>query len=218
MISLMLPPEPSRHVSPKSVFMLYIELKQHLLGKYDVVKYQWRINISDNAYQKRKDKYFFERLSKLYTLKELTILFVSNLVGNQDAWIGEISDSDALVFYREYIGKFQNIKDVYISDIKNIVYFSKKVECNLGQIFEFNEKNNSSYIFRLLQSNVISYETFMLLDSFMDIINKHDEITDDLIWMTHSTKLNSYRTLLKIDKNIAKSIFIDTIKTCKNNC
>ncbi|ASD52117.1 DNA helicase loader [Pseudomonas phage PspYZU05] len=211
-----MPPEPNRRVNGKSVYVLYLEIKQHLLGKYDIKKYNWMMKVSDKAYQKRKDKYFFEKLANNYNLRELTLLFLSNLVANQDAWIGEISDSDALIFYREYVGRFETMKTTYISDIKNIYYFSKKVECSLGDIFSFNEKNNTSYIFKLLQSNVISYETFMLLDSFLDIINKHDESASDLIWMTHSTKLNAYKKLLTIDKAICRQIFIDTIKSCKN--
>src|SRR5699024_9724511 len=110
------------------------------------------------------------------------------------------SDADALVFYREYIGRLKRIKQVFEDDIKNIYYFSKKVEVQaLSEIFDYNKKVNSSYIFKLLQSNVISFETFILLDSFMDIINKHDEQTNDLVWSKYSTKLNAYKKILIID-------------------
>lgn len=174
------------------------------------------MRISDTAYQKRRDKYFFEKLSDKYTLKELALIFMSNLVANQDAWIGDISDADALVFYREYIGRLKRIKQVFEDDIKNIYYFSKKVEVQaLSEIFDYNKKVNSSYIFKLLQSNVISFETFILLDSFMDIINKHDEQTNDLVWSKYSTKLNAYKKILIIDNLEARKLFIETIKSCK---
>lgn len=174
------------------------------------------MRISDTAYQKRRDKYFFEKLSDKYTLKELALIFMSNLVANQDAWIGDISDADALVFYREYIGRLKRIKQVFEDDIKNIYYFSKKVEVKaLSEIFDYNKKVNSSYIFKLLQSNVISFETFILLDSFMDIIDKHDEQTNDLVWSKYSTKLNAYKKILIVDSIEARKLFIETIKGCK---
>lgn len=216
MINIRMPSNNNRMVNGKSVYALYLAVKNHFNGRYDVVKYNWVMRVSDAAYNKRRDKYFFEKLSDKYTLKELTLIFMSNLVANQDAWIGDISDADALVFYREYIGRLKRIKQVYEDDIKNIYYFSKKVEVNaLSEIFEYNKKVGASYIFKLLQSNVISFETFILLDSFLDIINKHDDQTNDLVWSKYSTKLNAYKKILKVDAVEARKLFIETVKNCK---
>lgn len=216
MIKIRMPANNNRMVNGKSVYTLYLAIKQHFNGRYDVVKYNWVMRVSDAAYQKRRDKYFFEKLSDKYTLKELTLIFMSNLVANQDAWIGDISDADALVFYREYIGRLKRIKEQFKDDIKNIYYFSQKVEVKaLSEIFEYNNKVQSSYIFKLLQSNVISFETFILLDSFLDIINKHDDQTNDLVWSKYSTKLNAYKKILIIDSVEARKLFIETVKNCK---
>ncbi|BBI58372.1 DNA helicase loader [Escherichia phage APTC-EC-2A] len=205
-----------RYIDGKSVYKLYLMIKQHMNGKYDVIKYNWCMRVSDAAYQKRRDKYFFQKLSEKYKLKELTLIFISNLVANQDAWIGDISDADALVFYREYIGRLKQIKFKFEEDIRNIYYFSKKVEVSaFKEIFEYNPKVQSSYIFKLLQSNIISFETFILLDSFLNIIDKHDEQTDNLVWNNYSIKLKAYRKILNIDSQKAKSVFIETVKSCK---
>lgn len=205
-----------RYIDGKSVYKLYLMIKQHMNGKYDVIKYNWCMRVSDAAYQKRRDKYFFQKLSEKYKLKELALIFISNLVANQDAWIGDISDADALVFYREYIGRLKQIKFKFEEDIRNIYYFSKKVEVSaFKEIFEYNPKVQSSYIFKLLQSNIISFETFILLDSFLNIIDKHDEQTDNLVWNNYSIKLKAYRKILNIDSQKAKSVFIETMKSCK---
>lgn len=217
MIKIRMPQNSARYVNGKSVYMLYLMLKQHFNGKYDVIKYNWTMRVSDQAYNKRRDKYFFEKLSDKHMLKELTLIFMSNLVANQEAWIGDISDADALVFYREYIGKLKRIKTQYEDDIKNIYYFSRKVEVQkLSEIFDYNKKVDTSYIFKLLQSNVISFETFILLDSFLDIINKHDSQTNNLVWSNYSVKLNAYKKLLNVDAEMAKQVFIETIKSCKS--
>ena len=216
MIRLRMPGNNNRYVNGKSVYLLYLMLKQHFAGRYDVVKYNWVMRVSDKAYQKRRDKYFFEILAEKYTLKELTLIFMSNLVANQDAWIGDISDADALVFYREYIGKLKQIKTTFSEDVKNIYYFAKKVNVDkLHDIFEYNEKVGTSYVFKLLQSNVISFETFIMLDSFLDIINTHDTATDNLVWSNYSTKLKAYKKLLNVDGAEAKKLFISIIKSCK---
>lgn len=215
MIKVRMPNNSDTYVTPKSVYKLYLILKNHMNGKYDAIKYNWSMNVSDTAYNKRRDKYFFAKLSEKYKLRELTLIFISNLVANQDAWIGDISDADALVFYREYIGKLQRLSDVYTDDIKNIYYFSQKVDKSLNEIFEYNKETNTSYIFKLLQSGIIGFETFILLDSFLGIINKHDERSNDIVWSSYSTKLNSYKKLLEIDSQKALITFKDTIKACK---
>ena len=216
MIKLRMPAGGERYIDSKSVYKLYLMIKQHMNGKYDVIKYNWCMRVSDAAYQKRRDKYFFQKLSEKYKLKELALIFISNLVANQDAWIGDISDADALVFYREYIGRLKQIKFKFEEDIRNIYYFSKKVEVSaFKEIFEYNPKVQSSYIFKLLQSNIISFETFILLDSFLNIIDKHDEQTDNLVWNNYSIKLKAYRKILNIDSQKAKNVFIETVKSCK---
>lgn len=216
MIKIRMPSNCVRMVNGKTVYSTYLAAKQHFNGRYDVVKYNWVMRVSDAAYQKRRDKYFFEKLSDKYTLKELTLIFISNLVANQDAWIGEISDADALVFYRQYIGRLKTIKTSFEDDIKNLYYFSKKVEVNsLNELFEYNPKAGTSYIFKLLQSNIISFETFILLDSFLNIIDKHDEQTNDLVWSKYSTKLSAYKKILIVDSAEARKTFIETIKGCK---
>ncbi|AYD82831.1 hypothetical protein [Escherichia phage T2] len=216
MIKFRMPAGGERYIDGKSVYKLYLMIKQHMNGKYDVIKYNWCMRVSDAAYQKRRDKYFFQKLSEKYKLKELALIFISNLVANQDAWIGDISDADALVFYREYIGRLKQIKFKFEEDIRNIYYFSKKVEVSaFKEIFEYNPKVQSSYIFKLLQSNIISFETFILLDSFLNIIDKHDEQTDNLVWNNYSIKLKAYRKILNIDSQKAKNVFIETVKSCK---
>jgi len=185
-------------------------------GKYDVIKYNWGIKVSDAAFNKRRDKHFFRRLSEKYTLGELVHLFISNLVMNQNTWIGEIADSDAMTFYLEHKGRLLRMKDIYTEDVKSIVYFSEKVGCQLKDIFEYNESTSTSYVFKLLQSQLISFETFILLDSFLDIINKHDSKSNDLVWSNYSIKLNGLKKLLYIDKEKSRSIFIETVKNNRN--
>lgn len=214
MVKLLLPENNNRKINGKSVYILYLQLKGHFNGRGDVIKNKWMMRVSDAAYEKRKDKYFFEKLSNTYTLRELCLIFISNLVANQDAWIGEISDADAIIFYREYQGKLLQVKDRFSDDVKNIYYFAKKMNKPLGEIFVYNDQQQSSYIFKLLQSNIISFETFIMLDSFLDIIDKHDKFSS-IIWEPYSKKLNAYRKILQVDNEQAKALFKEVIIASK---
>ncbi|EQA7786876.1 hypothetical protein ACX818_001470 [Acinetobacter baumannii] len=215
MVKLLLPLNNNIRIDEKSVYNLYLQLKNHFNGRRDVIKSNWRMKVSDDSYAKRKDKFFFRKLSEKFTLKELCLIFISNLVANQDAWIGEISDSDAVNFYKTYLARLRMVKSRYEDDVKNIYYFSKKVNINsLNDIFVYNESINSSYIFKLLQSGIISFETMIMLDSFLNIIDDHDKY-DNIIWSSYSIRLKAYRKLFLVDKDACKKLFIDSIKAAK---
>lgn len=215
MMSIRMPPNADISIDGKSVFRLYLMMKHHFNGKYDLIKYNWNIRVSDKSYQKRRDRYFFERLSEKYKLRELVLLMVSNLVSNQEAWIGDLSDSDAIDFYRNYVVKLKSIRDTVEDDLKNIYYFSKKMNITLSDVFNFNEKMGSSYLLKLLQSQIITAETFLFLDSFLDVINKYDSEMSDIIWNNYSVKLKAYKKILLIDNKTAKQLFKETILKLK---
>lgn len=215
MVRLLLPPNNNIFIDGKSVYKLYLQLKNHFNGRYDVVKYDWNMNVSDKSYSSRRDKFFFEKLSQKYRLKELCLIFISNLVANENAWIGEISDSDAVEFYKLYLARLKAVKSRFADDVKNIYYFAKKVEVSaLKEIFVYNEQVQTSYIFKLLQSGIISFETFVMLDSFMNIVDNHDQ-HDNIIWSSYSTRLKAYRKLFVVDSDQCKELFMETIKSVK---
>lgn len=214
-IELLLPPNNSIRIDPKSVFKLYLQLKNHFNGRGDVIKTNWRMNLSDAAYAKRKDKFFFVKLSEKFTLKELALIFIGNLVSNQDAWIGEISDSDAVTFYHTYLARLKQLRFRYEEDVKNIYHFARKVNLNaLGDVFKYNEDHNSSYIFKMLQGGIISFETFIMLDSFLNIIEEHDKY-DNIVWSSYSVRLHAYRKLFKVDKDECVRMFRASITAAK---
>ena len=214
MIKNRLPPNPDIRITPKSVYVLYLILKQHMNGRYDAIKYNWCLRVTDAAFNKRRDRYYFTKLSEKYTLRELYFIFLSNLVANTDAWVGEIVDIDALAWYREYIGKISGASTKFDDEIKDVFYFAKRRGVTLKQLMVYNPETQTSGIFKLLQNRVISFETFMMLDSILNIIEKHDEVAKDLIWQTYSVKLKAYRKLLVIDSNKVKQQFITTVKNC----
>ena len=59
----------------------YQALKLHFTTDYDFVKYQGKIRtISEEAFLKRKDQYFFRKIERKYNDEELTEFFVANFI------------------------------------------------------------------------------------------------------------------------------------------
>lgn len=184
-------------LKPIAVYKLYLVMKNHFAGKYDAIKYRWEIKITEAAFNKRKDRYYFTKLAERFTFKEIYFIFLSNMVANPDFWVGNV-DEDSIVFYRQYIGKLRRIDNVFVDDVKNLFEFSRMKGITLSTVFQYSTKSSTSYISKLVQSGVISYESFLILDSFLNIINKHDEVATDFVWNEFSKKLNAYRKIVEI--------------------
>ena len=84
-------------VSPFETYQHYLSLKNHFTNpKYDFFKYGAKTRASVTSFNKRKDKYWFEKTSRKYSDKEVVDFLVSNFVSAdnpQNLWIGEIINS-----------------------------------------------------------------------------------------------------------------------------
>jgi len=84
-------------VSPFETYKAYLGLKNHFTKpKYDYIKYCGKSRATLQSFYKRKDRFFFEKLSRQKDDKEVVDFFVSNFVACNDPqslWIGEIMQS-----------------------------------------------------------------------------------------------------------------------------
>ena len=84
-------------VTPFETYQHYLSLKNHFTNpKYDFFKYGAKTRASMASFNKRKDKYWFEKTSRKYSNKEIVNFLVSNFVSTdnpQNLWIGEIINS-----------------------------------------------------------------------------------------------------------------------------
>ncbi len=75
-------------------YKTYLAIKQHFTQPtYDYFRYHGATKGSVVSFNKRKDKYFFEKMSRQKTDSEIKEYFVANFVypsNPQSVWIGEI--------------------------------------------------------------------------------------------------------------------------------
>ena len=84
-------------VTPFETYQHYLSLKNHFTNpKYDFFKYGAKTRASVTSFNKRKDKYWFEKTSRKYSDEEVVDFLVSNFSSAdnpQNLWIGEIINS-----------------------------------------------------------------------------------------------------------------------------
>ena len=78
-------------------FCLFQAIKLHFTSaSYDFFKYNGKSNISVTAFENRKDKYHFYKLSRKFPNKEMLIEFlVANFLEKDKLWVGDLLNEEA---------------------------------------------------------------------------------------------------------------------------
>ena len=84
-------------VTPFETYQTYLSMKSHFTNrKYDFFKYGGKSRATMTSFNKRKDKYWFEKTSRKYSDQQILDFLLSNFVTTdnpQNLWIGEIINS-----------------------------------------------------------------------------------------------------------------------------
>lgn len=196
-------------VTPHEAYKTYIALKNHFSSdKYDYHKYNGNVKASIQSFHKRKDRLFFERLSRQKKDDEIIDFFVSNFISSTDPsslWIGDIIKNGNEI-YLEWKKKRQSLSYVFESDLRNV--FDGK------NFLEFiNLKNNKHpKLVKEYFSGNLSLETMVILDKMIHYREKFDKQLLDPIWELISMKIKKYSPFLAIDldkyKNIIRKVLL----------
>ena len=193
-------------VSPFETYQHYLSLKNHFTNpKYDFFKYGAKTRASVTSFNKRKDKYWFEKTSRKYNDKEVVDFLVSNFTATdnpQNLWIGEIINSGERN-YAEWTKRQQSL--TYLFKEQSSELFS---ESKLDDVF--NCSKGHPPVLKMFLGGKISLETLVIYDKIFLFGNKFDKQLDDPVWETVSLKLKKYSPFLNIDvsnfKDILRSI------------
>ena len=186
-------------------YALFLALKQHFTqASYDFFKYSGKIKVSANkeSFIQRKDKYQFQRLSRLYDSDEMTNFLVSNFL-KEKIWIGDFLDDDANDNYLQYLRRKQSLAYVFTNEVDD--FFSKESPQTAFKVGEGYMTIPPILNYRMC--NVISVETYLILDDlicFSKIIDK--KLKDDFLWTRYNTPAQKFRPFLEFDREKMKTI------------
>lgn len=175
------------------VYSLYVSIKSHFTGKYDYFKYNKKMRVKVETYNKRKDKYFFEKLSKKFNnLSDAENFFCSNMIYNPNVWIGNYLESSCEDVYTEWIKKQQSFD--YIFNNECLVLSQEK------EIF-YSKNKQYPKILTMVFQNEVSIETLIILDKKFNLFEYWDKNFDDVIWKEFSNRIKKYSPFLKLDQD-----------------
>jgi hypothetical protein len=182
-------------VTPFETYQHYLSLKNHFTNpKYDFFKYGAKTRASVTSFNKRKDKYWFEKTSRKYSDKEVVDFLVSNFTATdnpQNLWIGEIINSGERN-YAEWTKRQQSL--TYLFKEQSNELFS---ENELESVFDCSKGHPP--VLKMFLGGKISLETLVIYDKIFLFRNKFDKKLLDPVWESVSLKLKKYNSFINID-------------------
>ena len=182
-------------VSPFETYQHYLSLKNHFTNpKYDFFKYGAKTRASMTSFNKRKDKYWFEKTSRKYSDKEVVDFLVSNFVSAdnpQNLWIGQIINSGERT-YQEWMRRQQSLTYLF-KEQSNELFSETKLEDAL------NCSKGHPIILKKFLSGQLSLETLTIYEKIFHFSNVFDKKLTDPVWETVSLKIKKYTPFLNID-------------------
>jgi len=193
---------------PYDAYKCYLSLKNHFTkDSYDYHKYCGKSRASVQSFYKRKDRFWFERVTRQKTDQEIVEFFVSNFITCTDPsklWIGEII-REGETRYAEWKKRNQSLSYVFKEETEKL-FDSKKVD----DVFDCS-KGHPPVLKNYLSGN-ISMETLVIYDRIFLFGDKFDKQLSDPVWETVRMKMKKYSPFLNIDvpryKNILKEVVL----------
>jgi hypothetical protein len=185
-------------------FGLYQSIKLHFTTeKFDFFKYGGKSKISMDAFENRKDKFFFYKLSRRLSSKDELIAFlVANFVHDENCWVGNLLDETADNIYRDRQKVLQSISYTFESDCEKI--FDEIINPN-----EVIKVVNGDYPILLTMAlrKEISIETLCILNHILQFLGTWKQnISDTIRWPQYCRKLEKYSPFIKFDENKCRNI------------
>jgi len=182
-------------VTPFETYQHYLSLKNHFTNpKYDFFKYGAKTRASVASFNKRRDKYWFEKTSRKYSDKEVVDFLVSNFVATDspdNLWIGEIINSGERN-YTEWMRRQQSLSYLF-KEQSNELFSQTKLEDAL------NCSKGHPPILKSFLSGKICLETLVIFDKIFGFSKKFDKKLLDPVWETVSLKIVKYAPFLNTD-------------------
>ena len=194
-------------VTPFETYQTYLSMKSHFTNrKYDFFKYGGKSRATMASFNKRKDKYWFEKTSRKYSDEEVLNFLLANFVSTdnpQNLWIGEIINSGERN-YSQWMKRKQSLTYLF-KEQSNELLFNK----NLNEVFDCSKGHPP--VLKKYLGGEISLETFIILEKVFSFVKKFDKKLTDPVWESVSLKIKKYIPFLNINVFQYKKILRDLI-------
>jgi len=194
-------------VTPFETYRTYLSMKSHFTNpKFDFFKYGGKSRATVASFNKRKDKYWFEKTSRKYSDQQVLDFLLSNFVitdNPQNLWIGEIINSGERN-YADWMRRKQSLTYLFKEQSEKLLS-----ENELQTVFDCSKGH--PVILKKYLGGEISLETLTILEKVFSFVRDFDKKLTDPVWETVSLKIKKYIPFININVYNYKKILKEVI-------
>jgi hypothetical protein len=195
-------------MAPFDAYKTYLALKNHFTkNNYDYHKYQGKVRANLDSFYKRKDRFWFEKLSRNKTDQEVIDFFIANFIHVDDPsslWIGSIIH-DGDTHYKDWQKRIQSLSYIFKEESEKL-FKDYKFE----QVFDCSKSH--PVLLKMFLGGKISLETMVIYDRIFLYGKNFDKKLKDPVWETVSLKIKKYSPFIHIDvfryRKILKEVIV----------
>ena len=198
---------------PFEVYRTYLSVRNHFTrDSYDFFRFGGKTKVSSGAFDRRKDRYIFDKISKDFRDDEVPLLFVSNFVAKDKFWIGNVLSEESRNIYTTWKKRIQSLSYGFKNDVELIAQEMHDREIDFNGVFKIQDGQHP-IILRLALANLISLESFLILNKILSFFPQFNrQIEETIIWPDFYKRCVKYEPFVKVDttqfKFILKNHFV----------
>jgi hypothetical protein len=187
------------------IYKVYLAVKLHFTSKnqsYDFHKHNGRTTARLETFTKRRDRYFFHKLSKSYNDRSIVDYFLSNFVSNTNLWVGDIIGKSGDETYKEWSKKIESLQYYFEQYIDYIIERMTTKDIKFNDLY-LSVKGQHPPIVKMFLAKKINFESLIILDDILKFTkNLSLNITETVLWPKLNDRMKRYRPFLSY--NITK--------------
>ena len=182
-------------------YKMYLGIKSHFARQsYSYIKYQGSVRANQISFNKRNDRYYFEKLSDQPDL--LNFLVANFLEG--DIWVRDLLKDESQNRYIDWKRRTQSLTHNFERELS-------RISDNFKDYFVV-KNGQHPQLFKEYRQGNISIETLTILNDILNFFPYWDKkITDDIIWPTSRDRCLKYSEFIRYDKSKMKKIIKDIL-------
>jgi len=193
------------HFSAYGAYVVFVTIRTHFESPtFDLFTHH-KVKASRTTYEKRPDKWFFDKVAKEYEDRELRDFFIANRLKDRN-YVTELLEDEAKENYIQYKGRIQSLAYIFGNDVDRVFKYGLELPFDVRD-------GEYPYIVCLYLRGSISPESMVILNDFIGYTEKFDKYmgNNDPIWSKVALKLRKYKPFVKYDKNKFKRILKEKI-------
>lgn len=189
-------------------YKIFMATKLHFTTeKYDVFEKQGRVSGSRTTFEKRNDRFLFEKLAnKFKNEQELAHFFVANFAyGNRNVIYSEESDS----YYKEWIRRKESRTHIFQQDLQEIENHLEVNKIPSSELFSI--ESGAPELLKLYLGGHVTLETMVIVNEFDNFLQSWEPLI--MMWHDAFLVIRKAKRFVRFDRDRLQSIYTNFKET-----